>query len=159
MTDFEFLNRLHKSLKIAISARPYDTELNALERETWRRLLAAPQRAHRFELAGRECRIDGVPIPSRGKGLPLAWMVLAARQYGLNGLRADWIFQSDSATRCALQALGRAGADAERVSPPLAAAIRKIGTRKGMLVLKSPPVGIVCTSPRLAQAVRGVISA
>ncbi|MDT3669521.1 MAG: hypothetical protein ROZ37_04200 [Aromatoleum sp.] len=105
-----------------------------------------------FEFAGRECLVDGVPIPSQCKGLPIAWLVLTAHQYRLGAVELGWIFDGRRAPGSAVQTLRRAADDAGRVSPALGAAIRSIGTERGKFVVKGDVRGIVCTSPKLRAA-------
>lgn len=118
------------------------------------RIIAAGETACRdrtvFEFAGRQCLVDGVPIPAKGKGLPLAWLVLAAHQHRLGAVELAWLFDGNRPAASAVQAFDRAADAAERYSPTLAGAIRSIGTERGWLVVKGKADGIICTSPRLA---------
>lgn len=102
---------------------------------------------HEFMLGGKTCAVDGVTIPAAGKGLPLAWLVLALNQYRLGTIRAEWLFMSNS-SRCAVQALSRAALAVEPYCAHLASAIHGIGTRRGALIyLPTTPPGIRCTLP------------
>ena len=105
-----------------------------------------------FELhADGRCSIEGKMLPSDGRGLTLAWVVLACEQYrvgvpqvaDVSSARRPWV------TTKAM--LNRAADQVERTSTDLASAIRSIGTERGQFVLKHPVRGLRCTSTALAR--------
>jgi len=105
-----------------------------------------------FELhADGRLSFNGKMLPKDGKGLALAWMVLACEQYrvatplaaDVSSARRPWVTTKAMFNRAAQQV--------ERTSTDLASAIRAIGTERGQFVLKHPVRGVRCTSPALAR--------
>lgn len=106
---------------------------------------------HAFEFAGRTCLIDGVPIPFRSpRPFALAWIVMAARQYELGAIKADW-FPADG--RSLAQSVRNAATTAERHSHALASVMRSFRLLAGEFVITAPDVPIRCISPPLVRAV------
>lgn len=160
MDDLKFYQDAHKVARDARNSctdLPLRYRLTGLVNDLWQRSLVSAPTV--FEFAGRECLIDGVPIPSSSKGMPLAWFVIASHQHRLGTPMLEWFFQGTRASGSAVQTLRRAADDVERHSEKVAAAIRGIGTCRGALVIKGRVDGITCTSPMLARATRSVISA
>lgn len=154
MTDDDLLKRVQVTLIRLCDIRPADEDLlDTTNKVSWRLYTAPNAKPVVFEFAGHICYVDGEPVRSRGKGLVLAWLVLAAQQYRLGDIQAAWVFPALAANRNAVQSLDRAAA-AVRRHPTLAAAIAGIGVRRGALTVKTPVGGIVCTSPLLVDAIK-----
>lgn len=111
-----------------------------------------------FELhADGRCTIAGKTLPKDGRGLALAWLVLACHQTRQPPLRCDWFYEGHRRPgNNAGNALRRACAQAERISLDLASAIRAIGIEGAHLVIKHPVRGVRCTSEALARACAAV---
>lgn len=106
-----------------------------------------------FEL-GADCRflVNGQRVNHRGKGLAVAWFVLACIQYRQGPVTVASLFPGARGTASATQTLHRTADAVERVSPGLARAIRAIGVMRGELVLKhNPQVDVNCTSAALTR--------
>ncbi|QLQ01736.1 MAG: hypothetical protein HZY77_01485 [Thiobacillus sp.] len=154
MTDLDFLKQAHAALRDAANAeRDPDKRrhLGVLRDEAWYRMTGRIV----FELADGVCLVDGVPVHYRSRGVPIAWLVLAAHRHRTGLGRVEWFYPGTSGHRCAVQALRRAADELERVSVRLASVIRSIGTHDGTLVVRGDAGAIECVSPTLARAVRG----
>jgi hypothetical protein len=104
-----------------------------------------------FEFNGRICRVNGVPIPYRSpRPLALAWIVMAARQYGLGAIKTAWFPASGHSLA---QAVRRSAGTVERYSPPLAGILRSFRHSNGEFIIQARDVPIRCISPTLARAV------
>jgi hypothetical protein len=81
--------------------------------------------------------IDGQPLASTSKGLPLAYLVLAGIQHHLDDqLAPATLFTGKNATARGLQALDRAAEHVRPISRPLADCIGRIGVRSGAFTLR-----------------------
>jgi hypothetical protein len=98
--------------------------------------------------------VDGRPLSAKGKGLVLAFLVLACLQHGIELPPVATVFPGRNPSGSATQALDRAADQVRPMSAALAKAISSIGTRRGHFVLReSPPVRVVCDAPVLRRFV------
>lgn len=105
-----------------------------------------------FELhADGRFGIDGRTLPKDGKGLALAWIVLACEQYRVGHLQVNHVSNARRPWVTTKAMLNRAADQVERFNPDLATAIRAVGTERGQFVLKHPVRGVRCTSADLAR--------
>lgn len=94
--------------------------------------------------------IDGHQVPARGRGLVLAWLLLAGFRYRLGHLVVESLFPGPSGASAALQCLERTASRVEPFSPALARCIRCIGVQGGLFVLRAPlPARIELDAPLL----------
>lgn len=95
----------------------------------------------RLELTptGPRLSVDGAPLHAPSRAALVLWWVLAGRQVGAEPIRAEWVWNQKRPAACATQALRRAAAALEPVSPALARVALTVGTRGGALVLQRDP--------------------
>lgn len=107
-----------------------------------------------FELAYDRFTIDGIPITLRSlRPLVMLWIVMAARQYGLDPIRLEWM-QAGSKGRSIAQSVRRAAKKVERYSRPLASVMSSFSFRGGCFFLTAESIPIRCTSAALAKESR-----
>lgn len=129
MPDAEFYEALVKGLH----------DKPVLQLEAKRRLDQARRPAVEFNWTeAKTFVINGQQVAARGKGLALAWLLLASFRYRLGHLQVDAVFPGPYGPSAALQCLKRTAALVEQASPALARCIRSIGLERGVFALRAP---------------------
>lgn len=95
--------------------------------------------------------VDGRPVHHVGKGLPLAFMVFAAHQAGMEPFPASVFFPGKRAQASATQSLDYAASALPARHFQLARAIARIGTSKGLVLVKRQGPDVDCSSPWMVE--------
>lgn len=97
--------------------------------------------------------VNGHTLVARGRGLALAWLLLAGHRHRIGHLSVDAVFSGRRASAAALQTLDRAADQVRAVSPELAHYIGCFGVRGGVFVQRRQlPAIVEMRSPWLAAS-------